>query len=115
MSGLEFNTPGISRKTSGHLLALDLRAPVAPSLEVPELIAQIQGQGALAVAAWKTLLRCKLHQDAIKECIRCNEQVAMIFYQDGLNADNIQIPSSLEEPDQRGVREWRDQRFCNKL
>src|SRR5262249_37005371 len=52
MSGLEFNTPGISRKTSGHLLALDLRAPVAPSLEVPELIAQIQGQCALAVAAY---------------------------------------------------------------
>ena len=51
MTGLEFNKEGFSKKSSGHLLALDLKAPVTPSLDFVELIAQIHSQGGLAVAA----------------------------------------------------------------
>ena len=51
MAGLEFNKEGFTRKTSGHLLGLDLKAPVAPSLSFVEIIAQIHSQGGLAVAA----------------------------------------------------------------
>lgn len=51
MAGLEFNKEGLTRKTSGHLLGIDLRAPIQPSLDFVEIIAQIHGQGGLAVAA----------------------------------------------------------------
>ncbi len=51
MAGLEFNKEGFTKKTSGHLLGLDLKAPIAPSLSFVEIIAQIHSQAGLAVAA----------------------------------------------------------------
>ena len=51
MTGLEFNKEGFTRKTSGHLLGIDLKAPIPPSLDFVETIAQIHSQGGLAVAA----------------------------------------------------------------
>ncbi len=51
MTGLEFNKEGFRRKTSGHLLGIDLKAPIPPSLDFVETIAQIHSQGGLAVAA----------------------------------------------------------------
>jgi UDP-N-acetylglucosamine:LPS N-acetylglucosamine transferase len=51
MTGLEFNKEGFSKKTSGHLLGIDLKAPIPPSLGFVEIVAQIHSQGGLAVAA----------------------------------------------------------------
>ena len=51
MAGLEFNKEGFSKKTSGHLLGIDLKAPIPPSLGFVEIVAQIHSQGGLAVAA----------------------------------------------------------------
>jgi UDP-N-acetylglucosamine:LPS N-acetylglucosamine transferase len=51
MTGLEFNKEGFTSKTSGHLLGLDLKAPIDPALGFVEIIAQIHSQGGLAVAA----------------------------------------------------------------
>lgn len=51
MAGLEFNKEGFTRKTSGHLLGVDLKAPINPALDFVEIIAQTHGQGGLAVAA----------------------------------------------------------------
>lgn len=51
MAGLEFNKDSGSKKSSVHLLGIDLRYPVDPGLEVTELIAAIQEQGGLAVAS----------------------------------------------------------------
>lgn len=57
MTGLEFNREGFTRKTSGHLLGIDLQAPISPALDFVELIAQIHGQGGLAVAAHPHVMR----------------------------------------------------------
>jgi UDP-N-acetylglucosamine:LPS N-acetylglucosamine transferase/histidinol phosphatase-like PHP family hydrolase len=57
MTGLEFNKEGFTKKTSGHLLGLDLQAPVSPSLDFVEIIAQIHSQGGLAVAAHPHLMK----------------------------------------------------------
>jgi UDP-N-acetylglucosamine:LPS N-acetylglucosamine transferase/predicted metal-dependent phosphoesterase TrpH len=51
MAGLEFNKEGWTRKTSGHLLGVDLKAPINPALDFVEIIAQIHAQGGLAIAA----------------------------------------------------------------
>jgi UDP-N-acetylglucosamine:LPS N-acetylglucosamine transferase len=145
MTGIEFNKDGYTRKTSAHLLGIDLKSPVDPSLDIPEIIAQIHAQGGLAVAShphvmksewgkntlylwknqerfaplldaweianrnnifnqiglkrlpfiansdfhkpkhiysWKTLIYAGKDPEAIKDCIRRNEHVAITLYRD---------------------------------
>jgi processive 1,2-diacylglycerol beta-glucosyltransferase len=145
MTGLEFNKDGYTRKTSAHLLGIDLKAPINPALDLPPTIAEIHAQGGLAIAShphvmksewgkntlflwenqevfaplidaweianrnniftpiglkrlaflansdfhkpkhiysWKSLLHCEKDPEAIKECIRRNEHVAITLYRD---------------------------------
>jgi UDP-N-acetylglucosamine:LPS N-acetylglucosamine transferase len=149
MTGIEFNKDGYTRKTSAHLLGIDLKAPVDPSLDIPEIIAQIHAQGGLAVAShphvmksewgkntlylwknqerfaplldaweianrnnifnnvglkrlpfiansdfhkpkhiysWKTLIHAEKDSEAIKDCIRRNEHVAITLYREFADA-----------------------------
>lgn len=51
MTGVEFNKDGYTPKSSAHLLGIDLKEPIHPDLDLPETIAQIHGQGGLAVAS----------------------------------------------------------------
>ncbi len=152
MTGLEFNKDGYSKKTSAHLLGIDLKAPINPALDLPPTIAEIHAQGALAVAShphimksewgrntlflwenqqlfaplidaweianrnniftpiglkrlaflansdfhkpkhiysWKTLLHCQKEPEAIKDCIRKNERLAITLYRDGLSTKTL--------------------------
>jgi UDP-N-acetylglucosamine:LPS N-acetylglucosamine transferase len=145
MTGIEFNKDGYTRKTSAHLLGIDLKTPINPALDLPPTINEIHAQGALAVAShphimksewgkntlflwenqeifaplidaweianrnniftpvglkrlaflansdfhkpkhitsWKTLLHCEKDPEAIKDCIRKNERVAITLYRD---------------------------------
>jgi processive 1,2-diacylglycerol beta-glucosyltransferase len=149
MTGIEFNKDGYTRKTSAHLLGIDLKSPIDASLEIPEIIAKIHSQGGLAVAShphimksewgkntlylwenqekfaplldaweianrnnifndiglkrlpfiansdfhkpkhiysWKTLIHCEKDCEAIKDCIRRNEHVAITLYRDFADA-----------------------------
>jgi processive 1,2-diacylglycerol beta-glucosyltransferase len=45
MTGLEFNKDGFTKKTSAHLLGIDLKAPINPALDLPPTIAEIHAQG----------------------------------------------------------------------
>lgn len=51
MTGVEFNKDGYTSKTSTHLLGIDLKEPINPSLDLKETIGEIHSQGALAVAS----------------------------------------------------------------
>jgi processive 1,2-diacylglycerol beta-glucosyltransferase len=145
MTGIEFNKDGYTKKTSAHLLGIDLKSPIDASLDIPEIIAKIHSQGGLAVAShphimksewgkntlylwenqekfaplldaweianrnnifndiglkrlpfiansdfhkpkhiysWKTLIHCEKDCEAIKDCIRRNEHVAITLYRD---------------------------------
>jgi predicted metal-dependent phosphoesterase TrpH len=153
LTGFEFNKDGLTKKSSAHLLGIDLKAPINPALDLPETIAEIHAQDGLAVAShphimksewgkntlylwenqevfaplldaweianrnniftpvglkrlaflansdfhkpkhiysWKTLLRCAKDAEAIKACIRKNEQVAITLYRDGAIAEEAQ-------------------------
>jgi UDP-N-acetylglucosamine:LPS N-acetylglucosamine transferase/predicted metal-dependent phosphoesterase TrpH len=57
MAGIEFNKDGYTKKSSAHLLGVDLKAPIAPHLEIPETIAQIHAQGGLAVASHPHIMK----------------------------------------------------------
>jgi len=161
MTGVEFNKDGYTRKTSAHLLGIDLKAPIDASLDIPEIIARIHAQGALAVAShphimksewgkntlylwenqekfaplidaweianrnnifndiglkrlpfiansdfhkpkhiysWKTLIHCEKDYEAIKDCVRRNEHVAITLYRDFANAPEKNMRHGFETP-----------------
>jgi UDP-N-acetylglucosamine:LPS N-acetylglucosamine transferase/predicted metal-dependent phosphoesterase TrpH len=145
MAGFEFNKEGYTRKSSAHLLGVDLKAPIDPGLTLQETIAQIHAQGGLAIAphphllkgqfakntlylwehqeefaplldaweianrnslfnpislkglpfvansdfhkprhifSWKTLIYAEKEPEAIKDCVRRNQHVAITLYRD---------------------------------
>ncbi len=161
MTGIEFNKDGYTRKTSAHLLGIDLKAPIDPSLDIPEIIGKIHEQGGLAVAShphimksewgkntlylwenqeqfaplldaweianrnnifndiglkrlpfiansdfhkpkhiysWKTLIHCQKDPEAIKDCIRRNEHVAITLYRDFAGALSNQTRHGFDSP-----------------
>jgi processive 1,2-diacylglycerol beta-glucosyltransferase len=51
MTGLEFNKDGLTKKSSAHLLAIDLKKPIDPGLSIIQTIGEIHAQGALAIAS----------------------------------------------------------------
>ena len=162
LTGLEFNKDGPTKKSSAHLLGIDLKLPISPRLDLMETITRIHAQGALAVAAhphlmksewaketlylwdnqekfapvidaweianrnnlftpvslrrlpflansdfhkpkhifsWKTLLNCEKDAEAIKECIRRNENVSITLYRGDETSAVTEIPTrTLEQP-----------------
>ena len=153
MTGIEFNKDGYTRKTSAHLLGIDLKSPIDASRDIPELIAEIHSQGGLAVAShphimksewgkntlyfwenqekyaplldaweianrnnifndvglkrlpfiansdfhkpkhiysWKTLIYCEKDPEAIKDCVRRNEHIALTLYRDFTKSPQLQ-------------------------
>jgi len=57
MTGIEFNKDGLTKKSSAHLLGVDLKAPINAALDLPETISQIHAQGGLAVASHPHLFK----------------------------------------------------------
>jgi len=57
MTGIEFNKDGYTKKTSAHLLGIDLKAPIDSALDLPETIAHIHAQGGLAVASHPHIMK----------------------------------------------------------
>ena len=51
LTGIEFNKDGYTKKSSAHMLGIDLKAPIDPALDLPEIIERIHWQGGLAVAS----------------------------------------------------------------
>jgi UDP-N-acetylglucosamine:LPS N-acetylglucosamine transferase len=51
LSGIEFNKDGLTKKSSAHMLGIGMQMPIASALDLPETIAQLHAQGALAVAS----------------------------------------------------------------
>jgi processive 1,2-diacylglycerol beta-glucosyltransferase len=161
MTGIEFNKDGYTRKTSAHLLGIDLKSPVDASLEIPEIIAQIHAQGGLAVAShphimksewgkntlylwenqekfaplldaweianrnnifndvglkrlpfiansdfhkpshiysWKTLIYAEKDSEAIKDCVRRNEHVAITLYRDFAHTPSTHVRHGFDSP-----------------
>lgn len=56
MTGIEFNKDGYTKKTSAHLLGIDLKQPIKPSLDLVETVHAIHDQGGLAVASHPHIL-----------------------------------------------------------
>jgi predicted metal-dependent phosphoesterase TrpH len=57
MAGIEFNKDGLTQKSSAHLLGIGLHSPIPSALDLPETIALIHAQGALAVASHPHIMK----------------------------------------------------------
>lgn len=57
LTGIEFNKDGYTKKSSAHLLGIDLKAPIPSALDLPETIAQIRAQGGLSVASHPHIMK----------------------------------------------------------
>jgi UDP-N-acetylglucosamine:LPS N-acetylglucosamine transferase len=57
LTGIEFNKDGLTKKTSAHLLGIDLQSPIPSALDLPETIAHIHAQGGLAVASHPHIMK----------------------------------------------------------
>jgi len=57
LTGIEFNKDGYTRKTSAHLLGIDLKAPIPSALDLTDTIAHIHAQGGLAVASHPHIMK----------------------------------------------------------
>ena len=160
LTGLEFNKDGPTRKSSAHLLGIDLKTPISPRLDLMETITRIHAQEGLAVAAhphlmksewaketlylwdnqdkfapvidaweianrnnlftpvslqrlpflansdfhkpkhiysWKTVLDCEKHPEAIKECIRRNEQISITLYRGERARSRVDVPAQVSQ------------------
>ncbi|MDB6022063.1 MAG: UDP-N-acetylglucosamine:LPS N-acetylglucosamine transferase [Pedosphaera sp.] len=65
LTGIEFNKDGYTRKSSAHLLGIDLKAPIPSALDLPETIAQIHAQGGLAVASHPHIMKSEWGKDTL--------------------------------------------------
>ena len=57
LAGLEFNKDGLTKKSSAHLLGIDLQQPLPDDLDLPETIACIHAQQGLAVASHPHIMK----------------------------------------------------------
>jgi len=123
MTGLEFNKDGLTRKTSAHLLGIDLKQPIDPGLSIMDTIHQIHAQGGLAIAAhphvfksaWgKNTLYLWENQDRYAPVIDAWEIANRddIFNPVGLKKLPLVANSDFHKP--RHIYSWKTMLFCEK-
>jgi processive 1,2-diacylglycerol beta-glucosyltransferase len=96
LSGLEFNKDGYTRNSSAHLLAIDLRLPVDPALEIPDLIMRIQEQGGLAVASHPHIMHSEWGKNTLYLWNNQEQFAPLLDAWEIANRDNIFNPVGLK-------------------
>jgi len=49
------------------------------------------------IYSWKTILHCEKDAEAIKNCIRRNEHVALTLYRDGMSGESLRVAPQMAE------------------
>jgi len=123
MTGLEFNKEGFTRKTSGHLLGLDLKAPIPPSLDFMEIIARLHAQGGLAVAAHPHVMKSEWGKNTLFLWENQELFAPVIDAWEIANRNNIFTPVGLKRmaylansdfPKPRHIYSWKTVLYCEK-
>ncbi len=96
MTGIEFNKDGYTKKTSAHLLGIDLKAPINPALDLPETIAQIHAQGGLAVASHPHIVKSEWGKDTLYLWENQEQFAPLIDAWEIANRNNIFPPVGLK-------------------
>ena len=96
MTGIEFNKDGYTRKTSAHLLGIDLRFPIDAALDLPETIEAIHAQGGLAVASHPHIMRSEWGHNTLYLWENCDRFAPLLDAWEIANRNNLFAPISLK-------------------
>jgi processive 1,2-diacylglycerol beta-glucosyltransferase len=95
LTGLEFNKDGPTRKSSAHLLGVDLKTPISPRLDLMETITRIHAQGGLAVAAHPHLMKSEWAKETLYLWDNQDKFAPVIDAWEIANRNNLFTPVSL--------------------
>ncbi len=123
MTGVEFNKDGYTAKTSTHLLGVDLKQPIDPSLDLKSLIAEIHAQGALAIASHPHEMKSHWGKDTLYLWEHVEEYAPLLDAWEVANRDDIFNPvglrklpfiasSDFHKP--KHIHSWKTVLYCEK-
>jgi processive 1,2-diacylglycerol beta-glucosyltransferase len=123
LTGMEFNKDGYTKKSSAHLLGIDLKAPIASTLDLPETIAQIHAQGGLAVASHPHIMKSEWGKNTLYLWENHEKFASLIDAWEIANRNNIfecvgmkRLPfianSDFHKP--KHIYSWKTLLFCEK-
>jgi len=123
LTGIEFNKDGYTKKSSAHLLGIDLKAPIAPDLDLPETIAHIHAQGGLAIASHPHIMKSEWGKNTLFLWENQDEFAPIIDAWEIANRENIFTPvglkrlpfvanSDFHKP--KHIHSWKTLLFCAK-
>ena len=123
MAGVEFNKDGYTAKTSTHLLGVDLKRPVDPSLDLKRLIAEIHAQGGLAIASHPHEMKSEWGRDTLYLWEHVDEYAPLIDAWEVANRDDIFNPVGLKKlpfvansdfHKPKHIHSWKTLLYCEK-
>ena len=123
MTGLEFNKDGLRPKTSAHLLGVDLKEPIDPSLGLKEIIAEIHLQGGLAIAAHPHKMKSIWGKNTLYLWENQEEYLPLIDAWEVGNRDDLFNPIGLKKMPfiassdfhkPKHIRSWKTMLYCEK-
>ena len=123
MTGVEFNKDGYTAKTSTHLLGVDLKQPIDPSLDIKQLIAEIHAQGALAIASHPHEMKSEWGKNTLYLWEHVDEYAPLLDAWEVANRDDIFNPVGLKKlpfiassdfHKPKHIHSWKTLLYCEK-
>ena len=123
MTGIEFNKDGYTAKTSTHLLGVDLKQPINPSLDIKETIAEIHAQGGLAIASHPHELKSEWGKNTLYLWEHVDEYAPLLDAWEVANRDDIFNPIGLKKlpfiassdfHKPKHIHSWKTVLYCEK-
>ena len=123
MTGLEFNKDGPTRKSSAHLLGIDLKEPISPRFDLIETIEKIHAQGGLAVASHPHIMKSEWTKDTLYLWENQRQFIPLIDAWEIANRNNLFAPVSLKRlpllagsdfHKPKHIYSWKTLLFCDK-
>jgi processive 1,2-diacylglycerol beta-glucosyltransferase len=123
MTGVEFNKDGYTPKTSTHLLGVDLKQPIDPSLDIKQIIAEIHAQGGLAVASHPHEIKSEWGKNTLYLWEHVDEYAPLIDAWEVANRDDIFNPVGLKKlpfiansdfHKPKHIHSWKTVLYCEK-
>jgi processive 1,2-diacylglycerol beta-glucosyltransferase len=96
MTGIEFNKDGLTKKSSAHLLGVDLGQPIDPSLPLTETIQEIHAQGGLAIASHPHIMKSEWGKNTLYLWENQDTYAPLIDAWEIANRNNIFTPVGLK-------------------
>jgi processive 1,2-diacylglycerol beta-glucosyltransferase len=123
MAGIEFNHDGYTPKTSAHLLGVDLRKPIDPSLDLPSIIGEIHAQGGLAIASHPHEIKSEWGKNTLYLWEHVEQFAPLLDAWEIANRDDLFNPiglrklpfiasSDFHKP--KHIQSWKTLLFCEK-